>query len=79
MNIFILCFRPSLQQSTCPSGCNVSNCFACYFSYNTLLFPEKTEPRPANCTMIRELELDKTCIKQWDVVYIKSIPGHNPK
>ena len=64
MNIFVLCFRPSPQQSSCPGGCNVSNCFACYFSYNTLPFPEEAESCPANCPVIRE-KLDENCIKMW--------------
>ena len=64
MNILILCFRPSLQQSSCPGGCNVSNCFAYYFSYNTLPFPEEAESCPANCPVIRE-KLDENCMKLW--------------
>ena len=64
MNIYIFCFRPSLQQSSCPGGCNVSNCFACYFSYNTLPFPEEAESCPAICLVIRE-KLDENCMKLW--------------
>ena len=64
MNIFILCFRPSLRHSTCPGGCNVSNCLACYFSYNTLPLPKGAESCLANCTVIGQ-ELDKSCMKMW--------------
>ena len=54
----------SPQQSICPGGCVLSNCFACYYSYNTLPFPEEAKSCPTDCSLIRE-ELDENCMKFW--------------
>ena len=59
--------RPSSdspQQSISPGGCVLSNCFACYYSYNALPFPEEAKSCPTDCPLIRE-ELDENCMKFW--------------
>ena len=49
--------RPSSnspQQSICPGGYVLSNCFACYYSYNILPFPDEAKLCPTDCSLIRE-------------------------
>ena len=63
-----LLYRPtSLPGSSpgCPGGCSISNCQACYYSYNDLPFPHISDTScPRQCTVSGD-RIDKKCMEKW--------------
>ena len=51
------------NNSTCPGGCALSNCFACYYSYNNLPLPNIAKSCPTSPCSINGK--DKNCTKKW--------------
>ena len=65
MLLIILTFISSStsNNSTCPGGCALSNCFACYYSYNNLPLPNIAKScSTSSCTTNGKNE---NCIKKW--------------
>ena len=63
----ILQFRPSSLPGSvqgCPGGCAISNCAACYYSYNELPIPNTFSGCPTQCS-ITGGTVDKSCMNIW--------------
>ena len=43
------------------NNCTITNCYACYYSFNTLPFPQLPSPCPHEC----DNPLNETCMKTW--------------
>ena len=52
------------SNSNCPGGCIISNCLACYYSYNDLPSPRLPSPCPQQCNMTND-EVDENCMTKW--------------
>ena len=52
-------YRPNFDCEI--DDCAITNCQACYYSYNTLPFPEM----PTNCPQNCENPLDEVCMIKW--------------
>ena len=54
----------SQSSSLCPGGCALSNCQACYYSYNKLPLPTGAESCPAQCKTGNNM-IDENCAAKW--------------
>ena len=43
------------------NNCTITNCYACYYSFNTLPFPQL----PPSCLHKCDNPLNETCMKTW--------------
>ena len=60
-------FRPSSRPGStrgCPGGCAISNCGACYYSYNDLPLPPLPDSCPSVCPFING-GVDESCMERW--------------
>ncbi|XP_019853716.1 PREDICTED: uncharacterized protein LOC109583018 [Amphimedon queenslandica] len=48
----------------CPGGCAISNCGACYYSYNDLPFPPLPGSCPSVCPFVNG-QVDESCMARW--------------
>ncbi|XP_019848705.1 PREDICTED: LOW QUALITY PROTEIN: uncharacterized protein LOC105316719 [Amphimedon queenslandica] len=48
----------------CPGGCNISNCGACYYSYNDLQIPPTFRGCPTHCP-VSNTTVDQFCLEFW--------------
>ncbi|XP_019853361.1 PREDICTED: uncharacterized protein LOC105313106 isoform X2 [Amphimedon queenslandica] len=48
----------------CPGGCAISNCGACYYSYNDLPFPPLPGSCPSVCPLVNG-QVDESCMARW--------------
>ena len=49
---------------SCPGGCAISNCRACYYSYNDLPSPQLPSSCPQQCSVTNE-KADECCMAKW--------------
>ena len=60
--VFINNYKSYRPNSDCEiDDCAITNCQACYYSYNPLPFPEM----PSNCPQNCENPLDEVCMTKW--------------
>ena len=52
------------SNSNCPGGCAISNCLACYYSYNELPSPQLPSSCPQQCNMTKD-KADENCMTKW--------------
>jgi hypothetical protein len=59
------------SSSTCHRGsCELSNCLACYYSYNTLPLPSGADGCSTDCT--KDGQLVQSCVSSWGVCIRKA-------
>ena len=51
------------SDDSCPSGCIISNCQACYYSYAPLPLPKLDSSCPTSC--ISGGEISESCLNNW--------------
>ena len=60
-------FRPSSRPGStkgCPGGCALSNCGACYYSYNDLPLPPLPDGCPSLCPLNNNA-VNELCMTRW--------------
>ena len=64
LDFFFRSSSPPGSTQGCPGGCAISNCGACYYSYNDLPFPPLPGSCPSVCPLVNG-QVDESCMARW--------------